>query len=116
MLINKNQHGIGIFMRLTGLHMSWSKCRYKNKLYRAYYLAKAFRKDGKNQKRNVYKLGKLTDQESLEIKLLLKALKTPNTFNTSLDNIVVQSKYAYLNITTALALEIWNYWNSMKYL
>ena len=73
-----------------------------------HYLAKAFRKDGKNQKRNVHKLGKLTDQEALEIKQLLKALKIPNTFNKTLDNIVVQSRYAYLNVATAL--EIWNYW------
>ena len=95
-------------MKFSDLHLSWSECKYKNKRYRTYYLAQAFREDGKNKKRNIHKLGKLTDEEALEIKQLLKVLKTPNTFTTSLDNIVVQSRYGYLDVATAL--EIWNYW------
>ena len=96
-------------MSLADLHLSWSECTYKNQKYRTYYLSKAYREDGKNKKDNIYKLGKLTDQEADEMRQLLKALKTPNTFTTTLQDLAVEKSFDYLDV--AVANEIWNYWN-----
>lgn len=99
-------------MSLSKLHLSWAESKYRNKVYRTYYLSYAYREDGKNKKKNIHKLGKLTEQEAKEIKQFLKILKTPNKVTTTLKDIVVQKHYLYL--TVAVALEIWRYWELDK--
>ena len=95
-------------MDLKALHLHWRNSSYKGKTYRSYCLAKAFRKNGKNRKEIVLKLGKLSDSEADRWRQLLHAIKKPDTILTTLDNIVVTDHFAFLDV--AVANEIWNFW------
>lgn len=93
---------------LLQLHLHWGTCRYKGREYRSYSLARPYRKEGKNQKEIIFKLGKLSDEEAAKWRNLLQALKKPNAFLTTFDEIVVNKHYAYLDVAAANA--IWDAW------
>jgi transposase len=95
-------------MDLAKLHLHWRVSRHKEKAYRSYSLARAYRENGKNRKEIVIKLGKLSDEAAQRWGNLLKALKKPNTFLTSCDDIVVTNHFAYLDIATVN--RVWDYW------
>ncbi len=95
-------------MDLANLHLHWRVSRHKGKEYRSYSLARAFRKDGKNRKEIVLKLGKLSDQAADRWRNLLKTLKRPDVFPTTCDDIVVTDHFAYLDVAAANA--VWSYW------
>jgi transposase len=95
-------------VNLQDLHLHWGQCKYKGKSYRSYSLARAYRKDGRNRKEIIYKLGKLTEDEVVKWRSLLKGLKKPEAIVTTLDDIKVTEHYAYLDVATANA--IWDYW------
>ncbi len=89
---------------LSKLHLDWGSSRYKGKVYRSYSLARPVWVDGKNKKEPVIKLGKLSDEEVEKWRNLLKALKNPNYFFTSFDDICVEKHYAYLDVAVANAV------------
>ena len=93
---------------LSQLHLDWGSSRYKGKVYRSYSLARALWVDGKNKKETVIKLGKLSDAEVVQWRNLLKALKKPECFLTSFEDICTEKHYAYLD--TAIANAIWDEW------
>ncbi len=90
------------------LQLHWGTSQYKGKRYRSYSLARAYRKDGKNAKEIVLKLGKLSEAEVARWRQLLAVFKTPGTFITTLEDIIVTRHYAYLDVATANA--IWAQW------
>jgi transposase len=89
---------------LSQLHLDWGSSRYKGKVYRSYSLARPLWVDGKNKKQPVIKLGKLSDAEVQKWRTLLKALKDPNSFLTSFEDICVEKHYAYLDVAVANAV------------
>ncbi|MCP4552357.1 MAG: IS1634 family transposase [Bacteroidetes bacterium] len=95
-------------MNLKDLHLHWGECKYKGKSYRTYSLARAYRLNGKNRKETVFKLGKLTDEEVIKWRSLLKAFKNPDAIVTTLDDINVIKHFSYLDVAAANA--IWDYW------
>lgn len=95
-------------MDLAKLHLHWRVSRHKEKVYRSYSLARAYRENGKNRKEIVVKLGKLSDEAVQRWGDLLKALKKPNTFLTTCNDIVVTNHFAYLDIATVN--RVWDYW------
>lgn len=95
-------------MDLTKLHLHWQSSRFHDKEYCYYSLARPYRQNGKNRKEIVVKLGALTRDEVKHWQTLLKAIKTPDSFVTTKDDIKVQKHLAYLNC--AIVNEIWNYW------
>jgi len=95
-------------MDLAKLHLHWRTGKHKEKSYRSYSLARAYRKDGKNRKEIVVKLGKLSETEVEKWRNLLKTIKKPNSFFTTCDDIIVSEHFAYLDVATANA--IWDYW------
>ncbi len=95
-------------MDLAKLHLHWRISRHKEKAYRSYSLARAYRENGKNRKEIVIKLGKLSEEAVQRWQNLLKMLKKPNTFLTTCDDIVVTNHFAYLNIATVN--KVWDYW------
>ena len=96
-------------MELSKLHLDWGASKYKGKVYRTYSLARPLWVNGKNKKETVIKLGKLSDEEVKKWRNLLKALKDPNSFFTSIDDICVEKHFAYLDVATANA--IWDEWD-----
>lgn len=99
-------------MDLSKLHLDWGSSRYKGKVYRSYNLARCVWVDGKNKKEPVIKLGKLTDAEVKKWRSLLEAVKNPDYFLTSFDDIVVEKHFAYLDVAVAYA--IWDEWGLDK--
>ena len=95
-------------MDLAKLHLHWRVSKHKEKSYRSYSLARAYRKDGKNRKEICVKLGKLTDEVADRWRALLKALKKPESFVTTCDDITVSNHFAYLDVATVNA--VWDYW------
>ena len=98
-----------IIMDLKALHLHWGECKYKGNSYRSYSLARPYRENGKNLKEIVFKLGKLTEDEVLRWRYLLKGLKKPGAVVTTVDDLVVTRHHAYLDVAVASA--IWDYWN-----
>jgi len=93
---------------LSQLHLDWGSSRYKGKVYRSYSLARPLWVEGKNKKETVIKLGKLSDAQVVQWRNLLKALKKPECFLTSFEDICTEKHYAYLD--TAIANAIWDEW------
>lgn len=95
-------------MNLKELHLHWGESHYKGKRYRSYCLARPYRQNGKNRKKPVVKLGKLSDEEVKTWRTLLEAIKNPNTFLTTMDDIFVTKHDKFLDV--ALANAIWDEW------
>jgi transposase len=93
---------------LAELHLHWGESQYKGKVYRSYYLARPYRKDGKNRKEIILKLGKLADEQVQRWRNLLAGLKRPDVFMTAPDDIVVTQHFAYLDVAVASA--VWDHW------
>lgn len=95
-------------MNLKELHLHWGESKYKGKRYRSYCLARSYRQNGKNRKKPVVKLGKLSDEEVKTWRTLLETIKNPNAFLTTIDDISVSRHYKFLDV--ALANAIWDEW------
>src|ERR1700704_5772637 len=93
---------------LKALHLHWRVSHYKGTTYRSYSLAHAYRHNGTNRKDIVLKLGKLSDEEAGRWRELLQAAKTPHTFFTTLHDLTVTHRYAYLDV--AVANTVWQAW------
>ena len=90
------------------MHLSYSFSTYKGKKYKSYAIAESYREGQKVKKRNIWPIGKLTDQQAAQIKLVLKVAKGKDQVLTQLKHIVVKDSKAYLDI--AVVNELWNYW------
>lgn len=93
---------------LRSLHLHWRVSRYKDNSYRSYSLARSYRHQGTNRKDIVLKLGKLSEEEAGRWRDLLQAAKAPDTFFTTLHDLVVTHRYAYLDVAVANA--VWQEW------
>ena len=96
-------------MNLKDLHLHWGESKHKGTSYRSYSLARPYRMNGKNRKETVLKLGKLSEQEVLRWRYLLKGIKKPNAVVTTFDDLVVTEHYAYLDVAVVNA--VWDDWN-----
>lgn len=90
------------------MHLSYSFSTYKGKKYKSYAIAESYREGKKVRKRTIWPIGKLTDQQAVQIKLVLKVAKGQDQVLTQLKHIVVKDSKAYLDI--AVVNELWNYW------
>lgn len=95
-------------MDLAKLHLHWRVSNYKETIYRSYSLAQAYRKDGKNRKEIIVKLGRLSEEEAERWRNLLKTIKNPNSFFATCDDLVVTDHFAYLDVATANS--VWDQW------
>ncbi|MBU3916670.1 transposase, partial [bacterium] len=57
------------------MHLSHSVSKYKDKSYKSYAIAESYRDGGKVKKRIVWKIGKLSDEQARQIKLMCKVTK-----------------------------------------
>lgn len=91
-------------VEISKLHLHWGAGRYKGKEYRSYSLARAYRKNGKNRKEIILPLGRLDEENANRWRNLLRALKTPGSFATTADDIVVTQHFAYLDVAVVNAV------------
>jgi transposase len=90
------------------MHLGYSTSTYKGRTYKSYTIAESQR-DGKSvRKRIIWRLGKLTDQQAEQIKLILEVMQSEDQVVTRLKDIVVQETRAYLDI--AVVNDLWDQW------
>lgn len=91
------------------MHLSYSSSKYKGKTYKSYAIAVSYREGEKVKKRTIWPIGKLTDEQAEQIRMICKVAKSKGQFLTQLKDIVVKESKAYLDI--AIVNEMWNYWH-----
>jgi transposase len=90
------------------MHLSYSSSEYKGQTYKSYSIAESYRKGKTVRKRTIWPIGKLTDHQADQIRLILKVVQGDQTV-TRLADIVVKDTKAYLDI--AVVNDLWNQWN-----
>ena len=90
------------------MHLSYSFSKYKGKKYKSYTIAESYREGKKVKKRTIWPVGKLTEAQAQQMKLILKVAQGKGKTITQLEDIVVKESKAYLDI--ALVNALWNYW------
>jgi len=90
------------------MHLSYSFSKYKGKKYKSYAIAESYREGDKVKKRTIWPVGKLTDAQAQQMRLILKVAQGKGKTITQLEDIVVKESKAYLDIAVVNAL--WNYW------
>jgi len=90
------------------MHLSYSTSRYKDRVYKSYSIAESFRDEKTSRKRTLWAIGKLTDHQADQIRLILKVVQNEDEVVTRLKDIVVQDTKAYLDI--AVVNDLWDQW------
>ena len=80
----------------------------KGKTYKSYSIAESYRDGERVRKRILWPIGKLSDIQAEQIRLICKTVKNPDQLQTQLKDVVVQESRAYLDIAIVNAL--WNQW------
>lgn len=94
------------------MHLSYSMSRYKGKIYKSYALAESYRDGDKVRKRTIWKIGKLTDVQAAQIKLICQVTQDVNQVVTRLQDVAVTESKAYLDL--AVVNELWDRWELDK--
>jgi transposase len=90
------------------MHLSYSTSRYKGQTYKSFSLAESYREGNKVKKRTIWPIGKLSDQQAEQIRLILKVVQGDQVV-TRLTDIIVKNTKAYLDM--AVINDLWNQWN-----
>ncbi|MBD3307593.1 IS1634 family transposase [candidate division KSB3 bacterium] len=90
------------------MHLSYKTRKYKNKVYKSFFLAESYREGNKVKKRNLCPLGSLTEIQQRQIQLICKTVSNPSYLPTTLEDIVVLDSQSYLPLAVANAL--WEEW------
>ena len=90
------------------MHLSYSTSRHKDQTYKSYSIAESFRAGKKVRKRIIWPIGKLSDQQAEQIRLVLKVVQSKDQVVTRLKDIVVQDTRSYLDI--AVVNTLWDQW------
>lgn len=90
------------------MHLSYRTSRHKERTYKSYSIAESFREGKKVRKRIIWPIGKLSDQQAEQIRLVLKVVQSDDQVVTLLKDIVVQDTKAYLDL--AVVNNLWDQW------
>ncbi len=94
------------------MHLSYSTSKYKKQTYKSYTVAESYR-DGKTvRKRTIWPIGKLTDRQAEQMRLICKVAQTEKQIIVELSALVVKETKAYLDI--AVVNDLWNRWQLDK--
>jgi len=90
------------------MHLSYSTSKYKDRVYRSYSIAESYRDGKTSRKRTIWAMGKLSDRQADQIRLILKVVQDEDEVVTRLKDVVVQETKAYLDI--AVVNDLWDQW------
>ena len=90
------------------MHLSYSTSKYKGRVYKSYTIAESYRDGKTSRKRILWPIGKLTDQQAEQIKLILKVVQDKDQIITQLKDVVVKESKTYLDI--AVVNDLWDQW------
>jgi hypothetical protein len=66
------------------MHLSYSTSKYKDRVYRSYSIAESYRDGKTSRKRTIWAMGKLTDRQADQIRLILKVVQDEDEVVTRL--------------------------------
>jgi len=89
------------------MHLSYSASQHKGQTYRSYSIAESYREGKQVRKRIIWPIGKLSDQQVEQIRLILKVVQGDQVV-TRLVDVVVKDTKAYLDV--AVVNDLWNQW------
>jgi transposase len=78
--------------------LSHSKKNAKGKTYTYYSIAEPYWEDNKNKKRNLFYLGSLKPSQAQQIRNILKATQSEDTFTATFEDLLFENHYRYLDI------------------
>jgi transposase len=90
------------------MHLSYSTSNYKGQTYKSYAIAESYREGKKVRKKVIWSIGKLSDKQANQIRLICKIVQDEDQVITRLKDIVVKESRAYLDI--AVVNDLWNQW------
>lgn len=90
------------------MHLCYRPSRYKDTIYKSYSIAESYREDNKIRRRILWPIGKLSDIQANQIRLICKAVTDPDKALTTIENIVAQESRPFLELAVANAL--WEDW------
>jgi len=90
------------------MHLSYSTSRYKGRVYKSYSIAKSYRDGKTSRKRTIWPIGKLSDRQADQLRLILKVVHGEDEVVTRLKDVVVKDTKAYLDI--AVVNNLWDQW------
>ena len=90
------------------MHLSYSTSNYKGQTYKSYAIAESYREGKKVRKKVIWPIGKLSDKQANQIRLICKIVQDEDQVITRLKDIVVKESRAYLDI--AVVNDLWNQW------
>lgn len=94
------------------MHLSYKTSKYKNKIYKSYSIAESYREGGIVKKQELWKLGKLSERQAQQIKLICKVAQDQDLLLTTIKDIVVHECNHYGSLV--IANSIWEYWQLSK--
>lgn len=94
------------------MHLTYGYKRYKNSCYKSYSVAESYREGKKIRKRILWPIGKLSDDQAEQVKLICKITKGKEHFLCELKDIVIKESKGYLDI--AVVNDLWNQWELDK--
>jgi len=94
------------------MHLSYKTAKYKDAVYKSYFIAESYREGGKVKKRIIWSIGKLTDSQKEQLNMICKTMSDPQQVITTLDNISAVESRPFLDLAVANAL--WDEWKFSK--
>ena len=94
------------------MHLTYGYKKYKDNRYKSYSIAESYRKGKKVRKRIIWSIGKLSDEQAEQMKLICKIAKGKEHFLCELKYVVIKESKAYLDI--AVVNDLWSQWELDK--
>ncbi len=90
------------------MHLTYGTSRYKGQEYTSYSLAESYREGKRVRKRTLFPLGKLSETQVAQIRLILKVVAGKEHILSSIENIVPLKSLSHLEV--AVANQLWQDW------
>jgi len=94
------------------MHLLAHPRKKKGKKYTYYSIAESYREDGKNKKRILLRLGRLSSLQVQQIRNVLKVTQSPDIFVATIEDILLEDHWAYLDV--AVLNHLWDNWDLSK--
>ena len=91
------------------MHLSYKTSKYKDTVYKSYFIAESYREGKQVKKRVLWQIGRLTDAQKAQIGMICKTMSDPEQVLTTLDKVSAEESKPFLDLAVAGAL--WDEWN-----
>ena len=90
--------------KMAAMHLSYSTSSYKGQKYKSYSIAESYREGNTVRKRIIWPIGKLTDPQAEQIKLIVALVHGEQEVVTRLQDLVVCPRSSALDYGNLISL------------